>query len=169
MKSPSARPSARTNLLSRLATFGLLALGASVFTPACGRQGEGERCSLQNGDNDCDGSLVCTPASRLRGDGVDRCCPESASSYDDVRCTPRIGGSGGGTGSGGEGGATGEGGASASGGSSGLGTACSYTSDCLEPLVCGPSGECQYECQTARDCATGFDCSVDFTCVPESN
>lgn len=94
----------------------LLAVGLGVSTGACSRQSEGERCSPLNGNQDCDGGLVCTPANELRGgdDGVDRCCPAEESSDTDPRCLPRVGGitgTGGTTSGGGEGGQGGAGGA----------------------------------------------------------
>lgn len=93
----------------------LLAGGLSVVLSACARQGEGERCSLLNGNQDCGGNLVCTPASELRGgdDGVDRCCPPEETSDTDRRCLPRVGGL---NGTGGTGPGAGEGGQGVAGG-----------------------------------------------------
>ncbi len=60
--------------------FGLVVIGAVAFAAACSGQGEGERCSTladNNGNDDCAGSLVCTPAGQLNGtaNSTDRCCP----------------------------------------------------------------------------------------------
>ncbi len=150
-----------TRGLASLALVGLLA-GASV-TSACSRQSEGERCSLANGNDDCDGDLVCTPASDLRdgADDVDRCCP-SDDTLSDTRCAPRVGGSGTG-GSTGTGGATNLGGAG--GDTSGQGDTCDFNSDCQEGLICGPAGTCRLECLAERDCIAPLVCSADFRCV----
>lgn len=93
----------------------LLAGGLTAALAACSRQGEGERCSLLNGNRDCDGGLVCTPASELRSgdDGVDRCCPVEVSSDTDRRCLPRVGGV---NGTGGTGPGAGQGGQGGGGG-----------------------------------------------------
>ncbi|HVJ92406.1 MAG TPA: hypothetical protein VM580_21545 [Labilithrix sp.] len=53
---------------------------AALFTivVACSNQGEGERCEVANGNDDCktDQGLICYPAKEL-GKNVesDRCCP----------------------------------------------------------------------------------------------
>ncbi len=55
-----------------------VATGAVVLAAACSGQGEGERCSVladSNGNDDCAGSFVCTPAGQLNGSSTDRCCP----------------------------------------------------------------------------------------------
>jgi hypothetical protein len=108
---------------------------ASFSMIGCGRQQEGQRCVLENGDRDCADGLVCTDDTTLRGDDlVDRCCPEAEEDITDSRCAPRttpIDGSGG-SGLGGAGGdGSGEKLADVNG-------SCQWTSDCLAPLVCGP-------------------------------
>ncbi|MCH2111137.1 MAG: hypothetical protein MK135_17595 [Polyangiaceae bacterium] len=136
-------------------------LGSAVLLVGCTRQPEGSRCSTLNGNNDCQGSLVCTSASDLRNgeDGVDRCCPASGSLASSESCLSYIGGgTGGGSGLGGQGGADASGGSSNDGNS---GDQCDYNSDCTEPLVCGPQGTCQVECQTDRDCSNGKKCVGD--------
>ena len=156
-------------LRSSVLGLALASLTIGAFGVACGRQLEGERCSLDNGDNDCDSSenLVCTPASSLRNgaDGVPRCCPESASDASSDRCTRRSGGgsTGGSTGAGGDDGAGGEGGTDP--GDNGAGESCDYNTDCTAPLICGPSGKCQSECNGDRDCSGGRVCSDEKTCV----
>lgn len=150
--------------LSPLAALACAVVLGGVFAPGCGRQQEGARCSLLNGNLDCDGAaMVCTPASQLRlGDGVDRCCPKDESDIADNRCAPRIGsGSGGG---GNEGGATSDDGQGGDAPVSGEGDRCQYNSDCKLPFICGPGGRCQYECQRTRDCANGWVCE-DRSCV----
>jgi len=123
-------------------------LAGFVLLLACSRQGEGDRCSTENDDNDCESGLICVPPDLLRGgsdDGVSRCCNPEGNDVSDGRCTRLIGASttttGTTTGGGGEAGAPGQSGAS-----------CDYNSDCAQPLVCGPQGVCQGECVEDRDC-----------------
>lgn len=176
--------------LSRLTC--LLVLGLSCNIYSCSRQTSGERCSLSNGDADCEGDLVCTDSSKLRqgqDDKVDRCCPEELSSTESSLCaqvTISAGDGDGDTSSVGGGG--GDGGASSEGDAA-LGEtcditndcaapaicstskkvcveqACDWTTDCDVPFVCGPRGTCQVECKSDRDCASDEDCSSDQTCV----
>lgn len=151
----------------------LLVVSAGVLSVGCGRQPEGERCSLKNGDLDCNSELKCTPSTNLRNgaDGVDRCCP-SSTNVQDERCDAGISGAGTGgatsaDGGGGEGG-TAQGGASGLG----LGEVCNYNSNCLLPLVCKTtcasggtcSNSCQYECNETRDCLNGYVCTNN-TCL----
>lgn len=39
---------------------------------ACGKQGEGERCDVQNGSLDCEAGLTC----RILDSGFSLCCPD---------------------------------------------------------------------------------------------
>jgi hypothetical protein len=134
----------------------------------CGRQKEGERCLLANGDADCDANddLLCTPASTLRGDDddkVDRCCPPPGIQPSDSRCAPRTtpgDGDGDGDGTGTGGGGTGEGGATGAP----EGSACDYNSDCADHFICGREWTCVHECKETRDCPNGFECTKEFTC-----
>ncbi len=43
---------------------------------ACSSQAEGQRCNIDNGNDDCDEGLVCT-SSRDLGGNADICCPAS--------------------------------------------------------------------------------------------
>lgn len=70
-------------------------LGALVLVAACADQGEGERCQLENGNNDCAGALVCTRSTDLpiapnfRGQARDnegRCCPLNRSQSSVAEC-----------------------------------------------------------------------------------
>jgi hypothetical protein len=101
-----------------------------VSVLACGEQGEGERCDLDNGDSDCESGLVCTPASDLirvaGGDspGAALCCPAQGQASVSACIAGSFGGGGGvggsGAATGGAGGSTaGAGGAGASGGAGG--------------------------------------------------
>jgi len=60
-----------------LAFVGAAIVGAWFAVAACSNQGEGERCEIANGDDDCTTSedLVCTAAALLNGSNSDRCCP----------------------------------------------------------------------------------------------
>jgi hypothetical protein len=164
----------------RTLTLAALALSASIFTEACSRQAEGERCSFETNDHgDCDDRLLCIPADQLRDDSVDRCCPAEGVPISDERCQRSLGGGG----SGGQGGTGGEdagdddggggedgGGedASSEGGAAGndAGATCTFNSDCPEGLVCGPLGVCRAECLADRDCATGLVCeAITLRCI----
>ncbi|MBX3201551.1 MAG: hypothetical protein KF894_25670 [Labilithrix sp.] len=60
----------------------LLAVGTFVAcVAACSNQGEGERCDVFNGDDDCktDEGLVCYPMAQLQNTDSDRCCPRDRS------------------------------------------------------------------------------------------
>lgn len=146
------------------------ALGASlaalVLLVACSRQEEGDRCSFENDDNDCESGLVCINAKDLRGgvaDKVSRCCPPEGEPISNERCTPLIGG--GGNNAGGQAGETST--STDSGTSSGpVGASCSYTSDCDEGLACSPQGKCQAECQEDRDCVAPKVCDAGRCIAP---
>jgi len=139
---------------------------AATMSFGCSRQAEGERCSPDNGNQDCEGDLVCTLASDLRSDdNVDRCCPEGTSS--DSRCDLKTGGTSTGndtdpSGGGGAGGAM-----SVEEGTTGHGEACRWNSDCELPLLCAPGGTCEFECNADRDCPSGEKCSDEKSCVAE--
>jgi hypothetical protein len=55
------------SLLSGFAIVGLCA----VLMGACADAGEGDRCEVDNGNNDCSNGLVC-----VAGGPTDICCPE---------------------------------------------------------------------------------------------
>lgn len=51
---------------------------AALLLSACAKQGEGERCDLNNGGLDCDTGLICISADQLSLEdrrGVAVCCP----------------------------------------------------------------------------------------------
>jgi hypothetical protein len=53
-------------------------VGAGIVAlAACSNQGEGERCELLNGNDDCNGDegLICYAANQLTNSTSDRCCP----------------------------------------------------------------------------------------------
>ncbi len=66
--------------------FALVAVLFSVA--ACGKQVQGERCLLSNGNDDCDDGLTCVKADTLQDNTTDRCCP-TTSAPTDSRCAPR--------------------------------------------------------------------------------
>jgi len=55
----------------------VIVLGLGVAVTACSKQGEGERCSTDNGNDDCEAPLLCTSA------GV--CCPTSGATAQDCK------------------------------------------------------------------------------------
>lgn len=55
-----------------------VALGGFIaLATACSNQGEGERCEVANGNDDCktDEGLICYRADQLADRTSDRCCP----------------------------------------------------------------------------------------------
>lgn len=162
----------------------ILALSIAPALFGCSRQGEGERCSPDNADSDCEDNLVCTELRDAEAVTFHRCCPEAGEPSSDERCE-LAGVVGDGDASDG-----GAGGMMSSGDEPvGLGEDCStsdcvaplacnavdrcdfqncvYTSDCVAPLICLPGGTCNYECRDERDCDAGETCSTDLTCVTE--
>lgn len=141
------------------------ALGASlaalVLLVACSRQEEGDRCSFENDDNDCESGLNCVFWEELRGgaDKVSRCCPPEGEPISNERCTPLIGG--GGNNAGGQAGET-----STSTNTNTTGADCSYNNDCTADTVCGPQGKCQAECQEDRDCVAPKVCDAGLCVTP---
>ena len=161
-------------LLSGFLTLSVVAL------PGCSRQSEGERCSLLNGNSDCEGTdLLCTDASTLRNgvdDGVDRCCyPDRVN---DSRCAPRRAtGDGDNQGGGASGDGDGDGDGddmTATGGMGGSGNrlpadaSCVYDSQCESGLFC-ISGRCRVQCNKDIDCRVfgGGTCSPEGSCVQD--
>lgn len=141
-----------------------VAIAGFVMLLACSRQGEGDRCSTENDDNDCESGLICIAPDQLRSgaDQVPRCCPPDGESISDGRCTRLIGG--GSTTSGTTTGGGGQAGAASDGSGTTAGETCNYTSDCPSGMVCGPAGTCQDECREDRDCTAPLICS-DGRCV----
>jgi hypothetical protein len=69
--------------------LGLLALSLVAPSFGCGKQGEGEPCDVlagNDGADDCEDGLVCTPGSDLNEGGADICCPPSGST--NPSCVP---------------------------------------------------------------------------------
>lgn len=138
----------------------VLLAGAGLLL-ACSRQGEGDRCSTDNDDNDCESGLICIEWRELRDsqtNHVPRCCRPDGEGVGDGRCTRLIGG-GASTTTGG-GGQAGE----SSVATSTTGDSCTHTSQCPSGTVCGPQGRCQAECLDDRDCVAPEICS-DNQCV----
>lgn len=128
-------------------------MAVSALMVACAKQGEAERCSRSNGDDDCQSGLTCV----LRG-GISStiCCPP-AGQETTAECRGEyqqpI------TDSGGDGaretsvvtdtGTKGE-----------LGSSCTYDSECNVPLRCRAGGKCLYECIANRDCEVQYGTSA---------
>ncbi|HEY6726429.1 MAG TPA: hypothetical protein VI197_20475 [Polyangiaceae bacterium] len=154
MNAPSPRTSSWKKPTQRVLA---IAIAGFVTLLACSRQGEGDRCSTENDDNDCESGLICIDADDLRAnDGVPRCCRPDGEGVGDGRCTRLIGGGSGGTDGGGNaGGQAGEAGVA----TSTTGASCTHTSQCPGGMVCGPQGRCQPECLDDRDCDASLTCS----------
>lgn len=116
----------------------LLPLVGFLVLSACSKQAEGERCSTDNGDDDCESGLSCVSSTVLKSSS-DLCCPASGAT--DPGCVPGqdtgaggggaadpaggglpAGGSGGGMGGDGSSAGGSTGGQSAAGGSAGGGS-----------------------------------------------
>jgi hypothetical protein len=61
--------------LRSLVLGGLLLLGGVFVVQACGKQSEGMRCELLNGNDDCESSLICSTKC-----GFSICCPSTGGS-----------------------------------------------------------------------------------------
>lgn len=82
-RSPST-PRRGIALFSIIAAFVLIAA-------ACSNQGEGERCEVDNRNEDCDTSagLICYPAGQLNSSS-DRCCPADRSKATNPICKAAV-------------------------------------------------------------------------------
>ena len=69
-----------------VAVVAALSSGFIALT-ACSNYGEGERCEVGNGNDDCANGLQCTPAAQLTGSNSDRCCPVNRSTATEPICT----------------------------------------------------------------------------------
>lgn len=135
--------------------IGLAFISVTLLT-GCGKQTEGERCSTLNGNQDCEGGLICVLGSDLRSsDDVSRCCPSDPGAASDSRCTRLT--SGGGT----DGSTSGGG----QGGEGPMSQACDYDSECPTGMKCGNAGVCILQCLTDRDCAKNEVCTAEGACV----
>ena len=74
---------------------GLLLLafvGALVASVACSNQGEGEFCTMANGNNDCQDGLECMAAPGVTGSVNDnRCCPIPPAQPTTAACSRNMG------------------------------------------------------------------------------
>lgn len=141
----------------------ICALATLTALLGCSQQKEGERCSADNGNSDCEDDLVCAELSDVDGTAIYLCCPEDGEPSTSARCDlGRVVGDGDASGLGGAGGMM-----SSEDDPQGLNENCTYNSDCELPLVCVPGGVCNYECQRDVDCDDGESCSTDQVCVAD--
>jgi hypothetical protein len=81
VKRPSSSSPRRRGGSNPKRTWGIVLLAVTtafiLIASACSNQGEGERCELLNGNDDCktDEGLICFPSAQLRNTTSDRCCP----------------------------------------------------------------------------------------------
>ncbi|WP_394837528.1 MSCRAMM family adhesin SdrC [Pendulispora rubella] len=61
------------------------ALGAA-FAPGCSNQAEGERCSIDNGNSDCESNLECVSVGNGPSGSQFRCCPNPRTSSSSAAC-----------------------------------------------------------------------------------
>ena len=84
------RSVARRRLARAPAACGVLL--CLLVASGCSKQGEGERCDLNNGPLDCEDNLVCKGEQQLsiQGRGVALCCPAvvDEATVDACRATP---------------------------------------------------------------------------------
>ncbi|HVH43143.1 MAG TPA: hypothetical protein VM925_12400 [Labilithrix sp.] len=85
---------------SRGIALGSIVVGVFVaIAVACSNQGEGERCNVDNGNDDCktDEGLICYRAALLRDTrdyAPDRCCPSDPSKATHPLCKSPVSGLG---------------------------------------------------------------------------
>lgn len=104
-------------------------LGSSgALVAACSNQSIGQRCDVNNGNDDCENGLICMTHDTLGSDS-DLCCPPTGTDPSHPECTPKSSGGGGSGGSGGTGGSGGSGGTGGSGGSGGSDAAADVADD----------------------------------------
>jgi hypothetical protein len=68
---------------------GLVAI-AFIVLAACSNQGEGERCDVGNGNDDCRTNLVCYAAASLTNSTADRCCPQDRATSTEPVCKTAV-------------------------------------------------------------------------------
>jgi hypothetical protein len=75
--------------LRLLATLALLGLGVAVLGQAgCSNQSEGQRCSVENGNDDCQDGLICKSKDLLNGAQDSLCCPADSKAAVAPACRP---------------------------------------------------------------------------------
>lgn len=98
-------------MLPRAKSLAISVLCGVVVAAACSNQPEGARCDRNNGNDDCESGLVCTPSSQVTY-GVQNpqtageldfgiCCPpqnQGATTFTSSACFPATSAPGGGTG-----------------------------------------------------------------------
>jgi hypothetical protein len=75
--------------LRLLATLALLGLGVAVLGQVgCSNQSEGQRCSVDNNNDDCQENLICKPKDQLNGAQDSLCCPADSEKATAPACRP---------------------------------------------------------------------------------
>jgi hypothetical protein len=66
-----------------------LVLGGLGVVTACSNYGEGERCDVNNNNDDCQNPLQCTPKAQINApfNSSDRCCPVDRATATHPACT----------------------------------------------------------------------------------
>ena len=66
-----------------------LTLGGWLVLTACSNNGEGERCQVNNNDDDCEQGLICLASSQVNPsyNSSDRCCPIDRTTASHPACT----------------------------------------------------------------------------------
>ncbi len=75
--------------LRLLATLALLGLGVAVLGQVgCSNQSEGQRCSIDNNNDDCQDGLICKSKDLLNGAQDSLCCPADSKAAVAPACRP---------------------------------------------------------------------------------
>jgi hypothetical protein len=78
---------ARRNTIAAVATT--VGVACWLVLSACSNNGEGERCQIDNVNDDCENGLVCLTKSQVNQgyNNSDRCCPPDRSTATHPACT----------------------------------------------------------------------------------
>ncbi len=141
----------------------LMVLASAGFVVACSKQGEGERCSTSNNNDDCQSGLVCKEKLNVCcpdaiADATTEVCKNGNTTVTDSGATETSSETGDDTGA--DTGAD----TATTPTDGGLGATCLFNSDCVEPYLCDRSGHCNFQCAGDRDCASGQHCWSDKSC-----
>lgn len=89
--SPRARGDSNPRRIAAIALGAIIGAFIAIGS-ACSNQGEGERCEVENGNDDCrtEEGLICYPEEQLKNAGSDRCCPIDRSKATNPICKTSV-------------------------------------------------------------------------------